>query len=213
MIVVSGDSFTEKGHHLSWHDYIFPKLGKKRNLAISGAGNFYIAESIKPFVKSSANKIKKVVIFWSQFFRCDLQVKKPYDKFHGYAGGKCWQFSAGVDPEIISFHVKGLIAKNEKWHQLFTPYIKQRGYDRVMQDSVDVVWDSIKLLETHNIDFKFGFVYNDDLNKQFYDHPNYIPVGFKQFIDDHNLHDVDYHHPSAEGHKRFAEEIKPYIFK
>jgi len=203
MIVIGGDSFSAVSDHPMWHDFIWPGANpnKKINLAWHGAGNFYIAESIKPFIKKNKIKPKKIVIFWSQFFRYDLVVKKPYDKFHGYAGGKCWQFSAGLPAK--------------KWDpskkEVFEEAIKNKGWDSVIHQSLSKVKETIDLLDDSDIDFNFGFVYPEEQNKIFYQHKKFIPLIFKQWIDQHNLHGWDGHHPSEEGHRLFAEEIKQYL--
>ena len=203
MIVIAGDSFSAQSHHPMWHDFIWSDLNpkKKLNFARHGAGNFYIAESIKPFIQPKAPNPRKLVIFWSQFFRYDLQLKKPYDMFHGYAGGKCYQFSAG-QPE-------------KKWEpsmkKLFEQVLKNKGWDWVIEQSISKVKETIDLLDDSGIDFNFGFVYPEEQNKIFHQHKKFIPLIFKQWIDQHNLQGSDGHHPEEEGQRLFAEEIKQYL--
>jgi len=199
MLIISGDSFSARTNHRVWHDFLQPNPKNKINLAWHGAGNFYIADSIKHIIQANYKSIKKVIIFWSEYHRLDLLVKKPFNQLHRMTPSGCWQFSGGIDNG------------SAKWKEVFADTIKIQGWDDIIKRSISQVDETLQLLEKHDIDFNFGFVYPDENNKIFSKHKNFIPLIFRQWVQERNLHGVDDHHPSEDGHRLFAEEIKQYI--
>ena len=57
-----------------------------------GAGNFYIADSIKTGIANNHKLIKKIIIFWSEFERFDAFLKKPVDNLSVRVPQGYWQF-------------------------------------------------------------------------------------------------------------------------
>ena len=85
MLLVAGDSFTAEGPHLNWYDHLF--TGKpKLNLASNGAGNFYIAQSIKAMVHAN-DSIKAVAVMWSEMDRLDETSVHPKTKYYSNLNG------------------------------------------------------------------------------------------------------------------------------
>ena len=200
MILIAGDSFSKTCHHLVWHDFIFGRNNKKKfNSALDGAGNYFIGDTINTLIKQNQKIIKKVIILWSQFYRLDLVVDCPINDLHGFVDGKCYQFSGGAPDG------------SKKWNQLFKPYIKEVGLDKVIENSYLQVKNTIKNLESYNIDFNFGFVYADPLVKKFETHDRFIPIIFNELVKHGSYQGEDGHHPSEQGHKLFAEKITKYI--
>lgn len=201
MLVIGGDSFSSITNHSLWYDFLFDKkmFKQKINLARESAGNFYISDSIQNFVKNNHKSIKKVCIFWSQFHRLDLLVDKPFDKFHTYNGRGCWQFCGGLD------------TKSKKWKSLFESEIKKNSWEGLIQKSLECVENTHKILDDLNINYHFGFVFDDKNNQKFLHHKRYIPTIFSNFIKNHNLFGLDNYHPSEQGHKLFAKHIEKFI--
>jgi len=199
MLVIGGDSFSAETDHCVWHDFFEFHPKKKINLAWHGAGNFYIADSLKQLVKDNYKIIKKVIVFWSEHHRLDLLVDKPINRYHRRTPLGCWQFSGGVDNGTA------------EWKKIFANEIKSQGWDTIIKRSINQVKQTVDLLDTYGVDFNFGFVYSDEQNNIFFQHKNFIPLVFSQWIQEHNLQGPDGHHPSEEGHRLFAEEIKQYL--
>tara|TARA_A100001011_G_scaffold43972_1_gene41229 strand:+ start:87 stop:692 length:606 start_codon:yes stop_codon:yes gene_type:complete len=199
MLVIGGDSFSATTEHRVWHDFIQYNSRKKINLAWHGAGNFYIADSIQQMVKANHSIIKKVIVFWSEHHRLDLLVKKPFNSFHKKNASGCWQFSGGIDNGTT------------EWKKVFKNTIKSKGYDNIVKESINQVNETLHLLDAHEVDFNFGFIFPDEQNKIFYQHKKFIPLVFSQWVAERNLQGPDGCHPSEEGHRLFSEEIQNYL--
>ena len=200
MILIAGDSFSKTCHHLVWHDFIYGKYNKKKfNCSLDGAGNFFISDTVNTIVEHNHKIIKKVIILWSEFYRLDLEVDKPINDLHGFIDGKCYQFSGRVPDG------------SKEWNKLFKPYIKKVGIDTIRENSYFNIKKTIQNLEFHKIDFNFGFVYDDPLIKNFDTHARFIPIIFNEFVKQGSYQGVDGHHPSEQGHKLFAKNIKKFI--
>ena len=85
MLLVAGDSFTAEGPHRNWYDHLFT-IKPKLNLASNGAGNFYIAQSIKAMVHAN-DSIKAVAVMWSEMDRLDETSVHPKTKYYSEDGG------------------------------------------------------------------------------------------------------------------------------
>jgi len=199
MIVIGGDSFSAETEHHVWHDFLRFKSKKKINLAWHGAGNFYIADSIKHIVEANYKIIKKVIVFWSEHHRLDLLVDKPINMYHKMTPAGCWQFSGGHDNGTT------------EWKKIFANKIKSQGWDNIIKESINQVEQTIHLLENYEVDFYFGFVYAEDQNIKLSRHKNCLPLVFSQWIKERNLAGPDGHHPSEKGHRLFAKEIQKFI--
>ena len=197
MVIIGGDSFTAPYGGKCWFEHL--NYGKRvLNKAWHGAGNFYIADSIKRTVQANHKIIKKVIILWSEFYRYDMLVKKPIDQFSRRVPEGYWQFCS---PN------RGY----KKWKLYFEPVYRDLTFEKVIELSKAQVFDTHTMLDKYQVDYNFGFVYEDDLNTTFVDHPRFIPITFRTFVKENKLEGDDGYHPSAEGHQAYAEAIRPFL--
>ena len=187
MLLVAGDSFTAQGPHQNWYDHLFA-VKPKLNLASNGAGNFYIAQSIKAMVHAN-DSIKAVAVMWSEMDRLDEPSVHPKTKYYSNLSGLTWNHY-------------GNMASGEGKHTW-----KELGYDHIVEKNVREVTEAIDLLKQKNIPFMHTFIYDSDLITGYIRQRAVWP-----FIGDYakkqNLLAEDSFHPNADCHKEWAEQIK-----
>jgi len=197
MVIIGGDSFTAPYGGKCWFEHL--NYGKRvLNKAWHGAGNFYIADSIKRTVLGNHKIIKKVIILWSEFDRYDMLVKKPIDNFSVRVPEGYWQF-------FMWFN------RHEKLKKYHNSIFNKMDLEKVIKLSHQQVQETHNLMEKFNINYHFGFVYHRKENLEYTTHPRYIPITFRTFVKENKLEGDDGYHPSAEGHQAYAEAIRPFL--
>ena len=197
MVIIGGDSFSAPYvDGRSWSDHLYKK--RILNLAQWGAGNFYIADSIKTGIANNHKLIKKIIIFWSEFERFDAFLKKPVDNLSVRVPQGYWQF-------FLYAH------RSTKYKEYSNSILNSLDQEKVIKLSHQQVQNTHRLIEKYNLNYHFGFVYEDEENIKYINHPRYIPITLRTFIKENKLEADDGHHPSAQGHKEISIAIRQYL--
>lgn len=235
-LVVSGCSFTDDYDGKTWPYYIADNIKDccVYNLSFPGAGNFYIADTVRNFlINEKPNPAETLVmVMWSGMTRKDLLVDRPYYDMlpdtckithynnhyvvcGGFAGS--WQ-----DPP-----------QNILLKPLFSSYFKFTDIPAMAYDTLMHMANLRYFLERNNYSYKFlsyvnywkntpGVLVgrNHDYSLTYYSRPEVLnEVGdnwiwadeekncIYEYACKHNMLSKDNFHPATEAHNLFTKEI------
>ena len=237
--IASGCSFTHGAGH-DWPSVIAEKYNPAwhRNLAMPGAGNYYIAESIIQCLNNERFNPEEtlVIIMWSGYYRLDLQVteeffnmldhyphkKRIYKNNYVFSGGQMggWQndqLLGDIFKSLYKVLDHEILANQTLNHMLRTRlYLEHHGYNYKFLSFVNYWQDSKDLISRQDYSMK---QWQSNLYEQVIEHPNWIFTDvekncFYEFSKLHGLLSHDKFHPNEKAYKKFAHEIiLPHIHK
>jgi hypothetical protein len=236
-LIVSGCSYTSNYQHTPWPEYVRDHFNITNfiNLAVPGAGNFYISNSmINCLISEKLNPAETlVIIMWSGVSRKDILISnqyfellhpackvKKYNQHYAFSGGQIGLWCEEKNP-MASFLTP-----------LFKNYYKAIDNHTLAHETLSNMINTKEFLTAHGFNYKFlSYVNywqdttdwiggNPDFSITYYAKDNvllnnlgkhWIWVNDKkdclyEWAKDNNTLDL-HKHPTAAGHQRFAKEI------
>ena len=161
-LIVSGCSFTETVDR-GWADEVSDKFKPKNfiNLAKSGAGNFYIADSLVQCLVTEKLVPSEtiVLVMWSGMTRKDICVSKDYskildrissttryDQYYAHSGGIAGTWQSDTNRSTVF-----------KWfiHPLFDALYKATDYASCSHDTLSNMVSTKSFLELQGYNYRF----------------------------------------------------------
>ena len=161
-LIVSGCSFTETTTS-GWADQISNKFKPKKfiNLAKSGSGNFYIADSLIQCLLTEKLVPSKtlILVMWTGMTRKDICVSKDYfkildqtsstkkyDQYYALSGGIQGSWQLDLNRSNVF-----------KWfiHPLFDSLYKATDYASLSHDTLSNMISTKSFLELHGYNYRF----------------------------------------------------------
>jgi hypothetical protein len=236
--LTSGCSFTHGAGH-DWPSVIAEKYNPAwhRNLAMPGAGNYYIAESIIQCLNNERFNPEEtlVIIMWSGYYRLDLQVteeffnmldhypykKKIYKNNYVFSGGQMggWQNDLLLNNLFKSSYAvinHEILANETLNHMLRTRlFLEHHGYNYKFLSFFNFWQDGHELVTRQDYSLKkFNNLLYDQVLKANWIFNDDKKNCFYEFVKERGLFLGDNFHPNNQGHKEFAYEyIMPHIKK
>jgi hypothetical protein len=161
-LVVSGCSFTETRSG-GWADQVAEKIKFEKfiNLAKSGAGNFYIADSLVQCLATEKLVPDEtlVLVMWTGITRKDICVSEDYFKILDKISGviqydQCYALSGGIAGTWQADINRSNIFK---WfiHPLFDALYKATDYASFSHDTLSNMISTKSFLELHGYNYRF----------------------------------------------------------
>lgn len=235
-LVVSGCSFTDDYDGKTWPYYLADNINNCRihNLSFPGAGNFYIADTIRNFLINEKLNPEEtlVLVMWSGMTRQDVLVDQEYydmlpDSCKTTHYGNRYVVGGGMsgswqDPPF-----------NILLKPLFDSYYKFTDTHTMAYDTLMHMANTRYFLERNNYQYKFlSYVNywtntpdvlvgrNHDYSLTYYSNPKiFCEIGSNwiwadqdknclyEYSKQHNMLSKDNFHPATEGHELFTKEI------
>ena len=233
MLILSGCSYTDN------NDFPSIAFGNKvyndklcKIVAWGGAGNHYIAQSI---IDNLTVDVDKVFVLWSGLSRLDLEfpIELKDDVLSYYEGSPLH-----ITNETIWFHTGGFDGtwcnySRTKYGKYIHDFIKYQylplNWDYLNRKSLRSIIGCLNTLESNNIDYKFGFIY--DIFKDYsdsqqslggavqHDEPLLNLINWDKCISstpyeyclENNLLSSDNFHPSKNGYQQWWDSIRNEI--
>ena len=189
MILIAGDSFTAEDNHPKWHDSLINPKHKRINLAVNGAGNIYIGESVRRLLTS---KVRACLIMWSVMDRLDVPNNENKSPIATEFGGKIWN------------HYGDMTGGRGKadW--------KRIGYDKVVDMNIESITSTHQELDKKDIPYTYSFINNDDLIPTHFKAKAIQPF-LGNYAQEQGMLKEDNFHPNNDCHQQWSNMIKPQI--
>ena len=230
-IVVGGCSFTKTTYENEWPLVIARHFNAAVhvNLAESGAGNYFIADSMQNYLRNSSLDPREtlVLIMWSGPSRIDLTVSDNFYSmtdtlYKAQVTGKNYVFSGG---ELGNWHSDSLL------RPVFESLYKIKNVTALLQDTITSIIQTQNFLEYQGYQYRFmsyvnywqntpEYVSDMDLSYGHYapelvkvsDDEHWIWVNsnkdcFYEYAKTHQLIGSDGFHPDEQAHQQFARDI------
>tara|TARA_B100001057_G_scaffold478435_1_gene548876 strand:- start:74 stop:664 length:591 start_codon:yes stop_codon:yes gene_type:complete len=189
MILIAGDSFTALTKNPMWHDHLINPKHERLNLAVHGAGNLYIGESVKRLLTS---KVRACLLMWSDMDRLDVPNKKKKSSLATPYGGKIWN------------HYGRITSRKGKadWKRL--------GYDKVVEMNIESITSTHQALDNKDIPYAYSFITNNDLIPQHLKAKAIQPF-LGNFAQEQGMLQEDNYHANVDAHLQWSNMIRPQI--
>lgn len=230
-LVVSGCSFTKTLYENEWALTLVRQFNINHhvNLAESGAGNFYIADSLQQYLQTSDIDPREtlVLIMWSGPSRIDLTVSDEYYRmvqtpYKASVAGKNYIFSGG---ELGTWQTDSLV------RPVFENVYKTKNFTTLAQDTITNIIQTREFLKHNGYSFFFmsyvnywqptaDYVSDMDLSIGYHipelasvsDTTDWIWINenkdcFYEYAKTRQLIGADGFHPDEQAHRDFACEI------
>lgn len=230
-ILVSGCSFTKTPYENEWALTLVKEFEPDVhvNLAESGAGNFYIADSLQHYLRQAKLNPEEtlILVMWSGPGRVDVTVSNEFyamleTPYKATVAGKNYVFSGG---ELGNWHSDKLL------RPVFEATYKTKNVTTLLQDSITNIIQTQDFLKLHGYKFHFmsyvnywqdtpEYVSDMDLSYGYYapelvnvsDEDHWVWVNnnkdcFYEYAKTHQLIGSDGFHPDEQAHQMFAQEI------
>jgi len=231
MLLISGCSYTDNYHFptIAFGEQVYRQA---KNVAWGGAGNHYIASSVLDNLNQT---IDKVFILWSGLSRLDIEFPvdvvndiRPYyegSPIH-ITGQTAWFHTGGYDGTWCNW-------TRTKYEKYVYEYIRNQylplDFEYLNKQSLKHIVGCLNTLESMNIDYRFGFIYDIfhdysahqqslsgpvDKNEPLLDLINWdksLSLTPYEFCRENNLLSDDNFHPSSEGYQRWWEIVSENV--
>ncbi len=230
-LVVSGCSFTKTVYENEWALTLVKEFSPEVhvNLAESGAGNYYIADSLQHFLRNNTFDPNEtlVLVMWSGPSRLDVTVSDDFynmvqSQYKTKVSGKNYVFSGG---ELGTWHTDSLL------RPVFDTAYMVKNTSVLLHDSITNIIQTRDFLKLHGYKFCFmsyvnywqdtpEYVSDMDLSYGYYA-PELVNVSDEEYwvwanenkdclyeyAKTHQLIGSDGFHPNEQAHEMFAREI------
>jgi len=232
MFLLAGCSYVDNPDFplIAFGDAIYNQ-NRAKIVAMGGAGNQYIAQTIADNVNCDTHD---VFVLWSGMSRLDVQL--PIEMDHDvenywhrtFSKRSVWFHSGGYGGTWHSItNPKSRYAKY--MHSYLEAQYKPLNWDYLAGISFTAISGALNLLETKNIQYRFGFIYDffEDYSSDttslsgavsrdhhMIDHIPWdkcISTTPYEFCRDNYLLDTDEFHPSAEGYNEWWNTVKSEV--
>ena len=204
---------------------------KSKIIAMGGAGNQYIAQTILDNVTCDTTG---VFVLWSGLSRIDVQLPLEMDHdvenywHRTYSKRSVWFHSGGYGGTWHS-----ITNPKSKYERYIHSYLKAQytplNWNYLADISFVAISGALNMLERKGIQYRFGFIYDFfqdysskttslsgavDRDHYMLDHIPWekcISSTPYEFCRDNNLLDTDDFHPSPDGYKQWWQKVKPEV--
>lgn len=230
-LIVSGCSFTKTDYEHEWALTLANEFNVERhvNLGRSGAGNFYIADSLQQYLRTNDLTPSEtiVLVMWSGPVRIDTTVSNDFfgmaqTPYKSRVAGKNYVFSGG---ELGTWQTDPLL------RPVFENLYKIKNFGNLAQDTITNITQTRDFLKHNGYTFWFmsyvnywqrtpGYVSDMDLSIGYHapalatisDEDNWVWVNnnkdcFYEYAKTRQLLASDRFHPNEQAHQEFAREF------